>query len=350
MLLADSPPDAVLTSISLDTAGTTAAFLADSPAHPAELFTGELGGPISRRTTSNPWLEEVSLARQEVVRYPASDGLEIEGILIYPLDFTQEKRYPLVVIAHGGPESHYHNGWLTRYNRPGQVLAARGFLVLYPNYRGSTGRGVAFSKLGQADAAGAEFTDLVDGADYLVELGLVNPDHVGITGASYGGYATAWCATRFTDRFAAGVMFAGISDKVSKAGTTDIPQEELLVHARALPHEKLELFYERSPIAHAAGSRTPLLIAHGTADTRVHPGQALEMYRALRMAGKAPVRLVLYPGEGHGNRRAASRLDLNLRQIRWLEHYLKGPGGDPPPYPMDHSSPNHGWDETIGNR
>jgi len=345
--LPDPAPGATPTRLSLDRAGTLAAYIADSPQYPSELFIGPLGAQAERRTTSNPRLDQVELARQEVIRYPARDGLEIEGILLYPLGFEQGTRYPLVVIVHGGPESHHHNGWMTRYSGPAQILAARGFLVLYPNYRGSTGRGVAFSKLGQNDAAGHEFDDLVDGVDHLVKLGLADPEKVGMTGGSYGGYATAWCATRYTDRFAAGVMFAGISDKLSKTGTTDIPQEELLVHARELPHQNLEHFIERSPIAHAEGAHTPLLIAHGTADPRVHPGQALEMYRALATAGTAPVRLVLYPGEGHGNRRAASRFDLCLRLLRWFDHYLKGPGGEPPPYPLDYRAPANGWAETA---
>lgn len=130
-----------------------------------------------------------------MVSFKASDGLRLEGILIRPLDPQEGKRYPLILTVHGGPESHLRNGWLTSHSNPGQTAAARGFAVFYPNYRGSTGRGVAFSKMGQGDFAGKEFSDLVDAVDHLVASGLVNRDRVGITGGSYGGYATAWGAT-----------------------------------------------------------------------------------------------------------------------------------------------------------
>ena len=158
------------------------------------------------------------------------------------------------------------------------------------------------------------------------------------TGGSYGGYATAWLSTRYSERIAAGVMFVGISDKISKVGTTDIANEEFNVHARKRPWDDWQHLLERSPIYYAGNCKTPLLILHGKDDPRVNPGQSRELYRHLKMHALAPVRLVLYPGEGHGNRRSASRFDYNLRQLQWLEHYLKGPGGAPPPYELDYAN------------
>lgn len=289
-----------------------------------------------RLTDSNPWLKDIRLAKQEIVRYKARDGLEIQGILIHPLDEKPDKRYPLILTVHGGPESHYRNGWLTRYSGAGQLGAARGFAVFYPNYRGSTGRGVAFSKMDQADYAGKEFDDLIDGVDHLIRIGLVDADRVGVTGGSYGGFATAWCSTYYSERFAAGVMFVGISDHVSKAGTTDIPNEMTLVHARKRLWDDWDFFEERSPIRYVEKARTPLLILGGKDDTRVNPGQSLELYRNLKIIGKTPVRLVRYPGEGHGNRKAGARYDYNLRMMRWFNHYLKGPGGEPPAHKLDY--------------
>jgi len=241
--------------------------------------------------------------------------------------------------VHGGPEARYASGWLTSYSNPGQMAAARGFAVFYPNYRGSTGRGVAFSKLNQSDSAGKEFDDCVDAVDHLIAAGLVDKTKVGITGSSYGGYATAWGATYYSERFAAGVMFVGISDKIAKFGTTDIPQEESLVHALHYPWDDWQKFLERSPIYHAQKNRTPLLILGGTDDPRVHPTQSLILYRYLQTVNRAPVRLVRYPGEQHGNRRAASRLDYSLRMMQWMEHYLKGPGGAAPPPDVDYAEP-----------
>ena len=130
-------------------------------------------------------------------------------------------------------------------------------------------------------------------------------------------------------------MFVGISDQVSKFGTTDIANEMYLVHSRRWPWEDWDYFRQRSPIYHFQKCRTPILIMHGKDDTRVHPSQSMELYRYLKTYGKVPVRLVFYPGEGHGNRKSASRLDYNMRSMRWMEHYLQGAGGDPPPYELD---------------
>ena len=222
---------------------------------------------------------------QEVVDFKARDGLDLQGLLIHPLDRAEGERVPLVLIVHGGPEAHFADGWLTTYSRPGQVLAGRGFAVFYPNYRGSTGRGLEFAKSSQADPAGKEFDDLIDAVDHLIASGLVDEDKVGVTGGSYGGYATAWSATRYSERFAAGVMFVGISDKISKMGTSDIPVELYSVHARRWPWENWQLMLERSPIYYVEQARTPLLILGGDVDPRVHPSQSLVLYRYLKILG-----------------------------------------------------------------
>ena len=332
-LLAGGGP--IWSGISL--AGGVAALSGSTPEHPDELFRWSLaGGQPARVSSSNPWLAERRLALQEVVEFAARDGVGLQGLLIHPLDRQADERVPLVLIVHGGPEAHFGNGWLTNYSRPGQVLAGRGFAVFYPNYRGSTGRGMEFAKVSQADPAGKEFDDLVDAVDHLIATGLADGDRVGVTGGSYGGYATAWSATRYSERFAAGVMFVGISAKVSKLGTSDIPVELYSVHARRWPWENWQLHLERSPIYYVEQARTPLLILGGDADPRVHPSQSLVLYRYLKLLGNTPVRYVIYPGEKHGNRKAAARLDYSLRAVRWLEHYLMGPGGEPPPPELDY--------------
>ncbi len=341
----------VFTAMSLSADGRHAALIGNSYSHPGEVFALDLADehPPRRLTEANPWLVGIRLAPQEVVVHNARDGLELEGILIRPLDAAPGQPAPLVMVVHGGPEGHRSNGWLNRYSSPTQILAARGYAVFFPNYRGSTGRGVAFSKLGQADAAGAEFDDLVDAVDHLIEIGVADKDRVGVTGGSYGGYATAWLATRYSERFAAGVMFVGIANKISKFGTTDISQEETLVHALGVPWENWDFYLERSPLTHAEKGRTPLLIMGGDADPRVSPTQSMEMYRVLKTLNKAQVRLVRYPGEHHGNRRAASRYDYQLRLVRWFDHYLKGPGGELPAYGLDYRSPENGWEAEAAD-
>ena len=335
------PGGPISLGFSLPRDGGAAALVADSPDHPREIYRYDPAEPQKapvRMTNSNPWLDDIDLARQEVVRHEAPDGLELEGLLIYPLDYEEGQRYPLILFVHGGPESHHSNGWLTSYSNFAQLAAARGFASFYPNYRGSTGRGVEFSKLGQHAAAGPEFDDLIVAVDHLIEIGLVDRDRVGITGGSYGGYASAWGATYYSDRFAAAIPFVGISNNISKLGTTDIPVEMELVHHRTTLWDDWDYFEKSSPIYYVKRNRTPTLILHGKEDPRVHPSQSLELYRHLRSLDQAPVRLVLYPGEGHGNRRSAARLDYMLRTLRWMEHYLLGPGGDPPPHEIDYAA------------
>ncbi|MCH7779582.1 MAG: S9 family peptidase [Acidobacteria bacterium] len=284
-------------SLSLSRDGLSVAFAAESPKHPSEVFFMRQGQEPQRLTDNNPWLANVDLAEQEVVRFKARDGLELEGVLVHPLN--GELHAPLILMVHGGPEGHDRNGWITSYSRPAQLAAAQGYAVFYPNYRGSTGRGVAFSKLSQGDAAGAEFDDLIDAVDYLVTIGLADKDRVGITGGSYGGYATAWCSTRHTERFRAGVMFVGISNKVSKGLTTEIPIEDVMVHTRFDPWKNWQFSLERSPVYYADRSRTALLIAHG-------------------------------------NRRAASRDDYTRRMMRWFNHFLLTDDRELPDWDLPH--------------
>ncbi|MDE0863842.1 MAG: S9 family peptidase [Rubripirellula sp.] len=313
------------------------AFLGSAATYPTEIFLSDKASQKPQRMTdSNPWLKDKTFARQTVVTWKGEDGLELQGILIYPLDYVSGQKYPTIMYVHGGPESHESNAWLTSYSRPGQVAAGRGFAVFYPNYRGSTGRGVEFSMMGQSDAAGKEFSDLIAGVDHLIDAGITDPDAVGVTGGSYGGYASAWCSTFYSDRFAASVMFVGISDNVSKVGTTDIPEEMFLVHHRKHLWDDWNYFLESSPIRHIEKNQTPTLIMHGKEDPRVHPSQSLEFHRHLKTLKQAPVRLVLYEGEGHGNRKAAARFDYNLRMLRWMEHFLKDKAEKSPAMRIDY--------------
>lgn len=312
----------------------TITLIGNTPAHPNEAFSLK-GNRLTRLTDSNAWVREARQPRQEVIRHTARDGLELEGILVYPHDYQEGQRVPVIMAVHGGPEAHIRNGWNDRYSTPTWFTAQHGFATFYPNYRGSTGRGVEFSKLGQNDYAGKEFDDIVDAKEHLVEIGFADPDRVGITGGSYGGYASAWGATKQTEHFAASVMFVGISNNLSKFGTTDIPNEMHLVHARSYPWDKWQWYLERSPIYWAEQGRTPILIMHGEEDTRVHPSQSMELYRYLKVHGNVPVRLVLYPGEGHGNARAASQLDYAYRMFRWMTWYLVDQKEGIPPHELD---------------
>ncbi len=338
----------IIKGVDLDQSGKKYALSVSNSQHPKEVFgllTGEQkdGNPksvkLERLTKHSEGLQHKYIPKQASVTYYARDGLPLDGIIIYPKKYKKSKRYPLIMMVHGGPESHYQNGWLQSYSRPISYASEQGFVVFLPNYRGSTGRGVDFSKLGQGDYAGKEFDDLVDAITYLSEEGIVDKNRVGITGGSYGGYASAWGATALSEHFAASVMFVGISDQLSKFGTTDIPNEMYNVHARSYPWDRWQWMLERSPIYHTDKAKTPLLIMHGDSDTRVHPSQSMELYRYIKTRTDTPVRLVLYPDEGHGNKKVAAKLDYSMRMMRWMEFYLKGSrkGNKIPEYKIDHA-------------
>jgi dipeptidyl aminopeptidase/acylaminoacyl peptidase len=191
--------------------------------------------------------------------------------------------------------------------------------------------------MGQHDYAGGEFNDFVDAKAHLVDAGLADGERTGVTGGSYGGFASMWAASALTEHFAAAVAFVGISDQISKFGTTDIPLEMYNVHARAWPWDDWQWMLERSPIFHAGKVETPLLIMHGAEDPRVHPAQSMEMYRHVKVRTDTPVRLVYYPGEGHGNSRTAARYDYGLRLMRWMDNFLKEGAEEAPPWEIDHA-------------
>ena len=323
VLLSSSTTGVIVDPPSISADGKTFAFVGDAPTHAGNLYLWKGSGKLEQLVDANPWLSNRKLGTQEVIQYQSRDGQTIEGLLIYPVGYAENTRYPLVVFVHGGPEAHYSNTWVTSYSTPGQVMAGRGYAVFYPNYRSSTGYGLEYAAVGYQDPAGKEFDDLADGITHLITTGLVDGERVGLGGGSYGGYASAWFATYYTRYVRAVCMFVGISDLVSKRGTTDIPLEELYVHSGKRLEEMWDLSLKRSPITYAHQSKTATLIMGGTADPRVHPSQSLELYRSMKMNDHPAVRLVQYPGEGHGNARQPGRIDVLYRILDWYDWYVK---------------------------
>ncbi len=305
-----------------------AAFPGDSPEIPGDPYVLYMAkkkrkNKLTRLTVLNPWLADRKLGKQEIVNFKARDGLDIEGLLMYPVDYKKGQTYPLVVQVHGGPEGHHSNGWLSRYASPGQVFAGNGYAVYYPNYRASTGYGLKYAMEGHEDAAGKEFDDLADAITFLVKQGIADKDRVGLGGGSYGGYAAAWFGSYYTKYVRAVCMFVGISNLISKRGTTDIPYEEIHVHSGRKLEKMWQESLKRSPIYWAHQSKTAVLILGGADDSRVHPSQSLEFYRRLKVNDHPAVRLVQYPGEGHGNRKQPGRIDALYRIIGWYDWYVK---------------------------
>ncbi len=287
---------------------------------PEEVYLGELQGAAEPVTTFGQSFEG-RLQPTEHVTWQSDDGVEIEGLLTYPAGYQPGQRYPLVVEIHGGPSWQWEDRVMLDWHDWAQMLASRGYAVLMPNPRGSTGYGHAFQQLLQDDVGGGESRDLVAGALAMVERGIADRDRLGIAGWSWGGYLTAWTITQ-TDIFRAAVMGAGLSNMVSDHGQGDIPSANLLYYP-GQPYDHMDIYWRSSPIRYVAAVRTPTLILHGDEDARVHPAQGMEFFRALKTRG-VPVRFVRYPREKHGFEERAHQVDLMSRIVDWFEQHLRG--------------------------
>ncbi len=290
--------------------------------HPGEVFVGSKSdGTVERVTFHNEFLNERSLGRQVTIRWNGADDKHMEGVLIYPVGYTEGIRYPLTILPHGGPEGTSLDGWNTRALYPVQLLAGEGYVVFKPNYRGSGGRGSSFTMANHRDLGGKEFEDVLFGIDYLEQIGLIDPTRVGISGTSYGGYFAAWAGTRYSDRFAAAITFAGLSNWISFTGTTDIPVEMSLTHWDLWWFDNPGQYMDRSPIAHLNFANTPILVATGLADERVHPEQAIQLYNFLRLLD-IPTDLILYPRQPHGLIERAHQIHFMEQVVNWFNTYL----------------------------
>lgn len=313
---------AIIRAMSIGGKNGAMALSASTPQHPNELFAGTVMGTFKKITDNNPSLKNVSLTKQEVISWTGPDNWKIEGVLTYPKDYVAGTKYPLLLQVHGGPEGISMNGWNTRGIYPAQFYAANGYFILEPNYRGSQGRGVAFSKGDHKDLAGKEFDDIMAGVDFLVNKGMVDNNKVGTGGFSYGGYFAAWAATKLSDRFKAVVMGAGISNWISFTGTTDIIHENSYVHWNLWWTDKMDLVWDRSPLSHINNAKTPMLIIHGDADARVPITQSEEMYQALKLKN-VPVQFTIYKRQPHGIIEREAQIDYMNRTLKWFKEYVK---------------------------
>ncbi|HEX4715149.1 MAG TPA: S9 family peptidase [Ktedonobacteraceae bacterium] len=292
--------------------------------HPYDVWFGELtgeGNAISgiewrQLTRLNPIAEEtLAIAPTARLRYESVDGWQIDALFTSPLRHEGDTPPPLVVHVHGGPSAAYVDSW----GGWAQVLASAGFAVLESNIRGSQGRGTTFSDAVLGDMGGKDFQDIMCGIDDLIQRGLVDANHVGIMGWSYGGFMTAWAVTQ-TNRFKAAMMGAGVCDFHSFHAQTNIPDwDRRFIGVDILEHP--EVYRERSAITYAARVTTPTLILHGEKDKCVPVNQAHAFQRALNERG-VPTELVVYPREGHGPKEKSHLRDLEERLVRWFKQYL----------------------------
>lgn len=273
-------------------------------------------GPGSDRTVhvfGDP-VDPGAFGTERQVEWTAPDGLTIQGMLYTPA--AGEAPYATVLCVHGGPISREQSRAPAR-QRFVTALLSRGYAVLLPNVRGSSGRGQAYADLVMRDMGGGETYDHLAGLDALVADGTVDPERIGVMGGSHGGFMTTWLVTQAPDRFAAAVAISPVTDWRSQHFTSNIAHfDTLFVGPMDDPIRD-----ERSPLLHAATVRTPTFLTAGDVDRCTPPGQALEFYQALAERG-VPTACAVYPGEGHGVRKYPAVLDWITRMTGWFEEHM----------------------------
>jgi dipeptidyl aminopeptidase/acylaminoacyl peptidase len=289
-------------------------------AQPNEIWAGAIGGEPRQITAFNQALLSVTLGEVETIRWHAPDGLAIEGVLIHPAGYEAGRRYPLIVLAHGGPTWQWTQRFMANWHDWGQWLAAHGYAVLLPNPRGSTGRGRDFAHRNRRAWGSGDLDDCLSGVDQLVSQGLADPERLGIGGWSYGGFMTSW-AIGHTHRFKAAIVGAGVTNLLSFQAS-DIPSWLPAEQMQANPYNDSEIYLRCSPISYAANITTPTLILHGASDERVRPGQGRELYNALRYL-KVPAEMVVYPRETHAIMERHHQRDMLDRIAAWYDRWLK---------------------------
>ena len=307
--------------ISVSADGDAFATVLERPDTPPQVYTGIINLSDSWQQISDFAYTPLKLGRVERTSWRAADGLEIVGHIVYPVGYEPGTRYPTFVQIHGGPAWAWLPHYMVWWEWWAQYLAGQGYLVLLPNIRGSAGRGTAYTEANVPDMGGGDFQDVMAGVDHLIELGLADPDRLGIGGWSYGGFMTSWAVTQ-TTRFKVGIMGAGIANWESYYGQNSI-QDWQRVYFNSTPYEDPAAHRAKSPIAFIHQVRTPTLILQGAEDQDVSPPQATEMYSALRAMG-VETELVMYPREHHPILERQHQLDLLARVLEWCDRYMKG--------------------------
>ena len=301
----------------------TVAVIAEDGSHMAELYVSPVDHFAPRKLTDfTAQVRDWTLGTAEVVSWKSQDGATIEGILHKPSDYDPTKKYPLLVLIHGGP-----TGISLPTLSPGdtyypvQIFLSKGALVLQPNYRGSAGYGAAFRALNVRNLGVGDMWDVMSGVDSLIKKGIVDPAKLGSMGWSEGGYISAFLTTH-TDRFKAISVGAGISDWMTYYVNTDItPFTRQYLHAT--PWDDPAIYAKTSPITTIKQAKTPTLIQHGSVDKRVPAPNGFELYRGLQDQ-HVPSRLILYQGFGHPITKPKSNRAVMQSNLDWFSHYIWG--------------------------
>lgn len=289
------------------------AFVGERTAKAPELWIARHGGAPVQVTHVNDAWNAIRVVEPQIVHWKSFDGRQIEGALLLPNGAATH--LPLIVDVHGGPAG----AWGDAFESWGQMLVSRGYAVLYPNPRGSTGYGQAFLEANRGDWGGGDFKDIMAGVDDLIARGIADPDRLGIGGWSYGGYMSEWAITQ-TTRFKAAIAGAGLSDLASEFGTENGSSYDEWYFGT--PYEKPEGFIKSSPITYISKAKTPTLILQGENDVTDPIGQSQQLYRALKRYN-VPAELVLYPREGHGLSEEKHLVDRLNRVVEWYQRWVK---------------------------
>jgi len=310
-----------LGGVSVSRDGGRIAYSAQDATHPADVFSANADGSDERRLSavSDAWLREVELQPAERLSYTSKDGTRVEGWILLPASYREQSSpVPLVLQIHGGP----HAAYGAAFSFPFQLLAARGYAVLYTNPRGSTGYGEAFQWATWGGGWGLkDAEDVLAGVDAALAKYRIDPQRLGVGGYSYGGFLTNWIIGH-TTRFAAAVSGAGISNWVSDYGTADIPRtKESEFYGPPWEARSQALLIRQSPVHYAGAVVTPTLFLHGEADWRVPIEQGEQMYVALKKR-RIPARFVRYPDTGHGDWTPWNTVHRYHQELRWWDERL----------------------------
>ncbi len=312
---------AVYTSISLGASGRMLTFARQTSDTPQEIFVAPLSSLSAVQVSrANADLKLPPIGKTELIRWKSRDGKEIEGLLTYPVGYTQGKKVPLILNVHGGPAGVFQQTFVGgRSIYPIATFSARGYAVLRPNPRGSSGYGVEFRRANFKDWGGMDYQDLMAGVDKVIEMGVADSSRLGVMGWSYGGFMTSWIVTQ-TNRFKAASAGAPVTNLTSFTTTADIPAfipDYFGGQFWDLP----EVYQAHSPISFVKSVTTPTMIQHGTADVRVPISQGYEFYNALKARG-VPTRMLELPRQPHGPNEPKMMLIVMQSNLEWFEKYL----------------------------
>jgi dipeptidyl aminopeptidase/acylaminoacyl peptidase len=286
--------------------------------HPPEIWAGPVDAwkPITQINASR----RPSWGQAKPVTW-TSDGFSVQGWLLYPRDFDATRRYPMIVAPHGGPAGVATPHWPQAGFDPA-IFSALGYFVFLPNARGSFGQGEAFTRANVKDFGGGDLRDILAGVDAVLKTAPVDPDRLGLTGWSYGGYMTMWAVTQ-TNRFHAAVAGAGIANWQSYYGQNGIDQW-MIPYFGASVYDDPAVYAKSSPITFIKNVQTPTLILVGDRDSECPVPQSYEFWHALKTLG-VKTQFVIYPGEGHIIAQPEHRRDLIKRMVGWFNEHLSGP-------------------------